>query len=113
MGFLPPPRVLRFLLLVAGALSCGGCFQLASVLTVRSDGTGTIQQRMLFTTAGLSQIRGLAMLGGGRGQTFDPVSEQQARAAAASMGTGVTYVSSAPIKTADGEGRDIVYSFTD
>lgn len=92
---------------------CSGCFQLTSVLAVKADGSGTIQQRLLFTSAALAQLRGLAALGGGNAQSFDPVSEQQARAAAAALGPGVEYVSSAPINTPEGQGRDITYAFTD
>lgn len=99
--------------LVMGGLACGGCFQMASVLTVKGDGSGAIEQRLLFTSAALAQLRGLAAIGGGNGQNFDPFSEQQARAAATSLGPGVTYVSSTPVKTPVGEGRDISYTFTD
>lgn len=92
---------------------CSGCFQLTSVLAVKADGSGTIQQRLLFTPAALAQIRGLAAVAGGNGQSFDPVSEPQARAAAAALGPGVAYVSSMPINTPEGQGRDITYAFTD
>ena len=103
----------RFFFLLACALTSGGCFQFASVLTVKGDGTGTIHQRVLFTSAALAQMRGLSLLGR-RGITdFDPVSEEQARAAAARLGPGVTYVSSTPISTGEGQGRDIIYAFTD
>jgi hypothetical protein len=103
----------RFFFLLACALTSGGCFQFASVLAVKGDGSGTIQQRLLFTAAALTQMRGLSLLGR-RGVTdFDPVSEEQARAAAARLGPGVTYVSSTPIMTGDGQGRDILYAFTD
>lgn len=92
---------------------CSGCFQLTSVLAVKADGSGTIEQRLLFTSAALAQIRGLAALSGGNSQSFDPVSEQQARAAAAALGPGVVYVSSMPINTLEGQGREITYAFTD
>jgi hypothetical protein len=106
--------LLRFIFLLACALTTGGCFQFASVLTVKGDGSGTIQQRVLFTSAALAQMKGLALLGRRNpGDSAEPVSEQQARAAAATLGTGVTYVSSAPIMSAEGQGRDIIYAFTD
>jgi hypothetical protein len=41
------------------------------------------------------------------------LSEQQARDAAASLGTGVTYVSSTAIDSPEGVGRDMTYAFTD
>jgi hypothetical protein len=103
---------IRLALVLAGALACNACFQFSTVLTLKADGSGTIDQRLLFTQAAVAQLRQFAALGGG-GQTFDPVSEQQARDAAATMGAGVTYVSSTPVNTSEGVGRDIKYAFTD
>jgi hypothetical protein len=107
-------RYARLLVLVCAALVSGACFQLSTVLTVNTDGSGTIRQRMLFTQAALAQLQQLAALGGSGGsQNFDPLSEQQARDAAAGLGPGVTYVSSMPISTNEGQGRDITYAFRD
>jgi hypothetical protein len=107
-------RSVRFALVLAGAVMCSACFQFSTVLTVKADGSGTIDQRLLFTQAAVAQLRQLAALGGGGGgQDFDPLSEKQAREAAQSMGSGVTYVSSIVINTSEGVGRDIKYAFTD
>src|SRR6185503_12737205 len=57
--------------------------------------------------------RQFASLGGGRGQSIDPLSERQAREMTASIGPGVTYVTSAPITTPGGQGRVTTYAFTD
>ena len=81
-------------LVLAGALMCGACFQFSTVLTLKADGSGTIDERLLFTQAAVTQLRQLASLGGD-GQAFDPLSEKQAREAATTMGRGVTCVSSA------------------
>lgn len=103
---------LRSALALAGALMCSGCFQFSTVLTLKTDGSGTIDQRILFTQAAVAQLRQLAALGGGA-QDFEPVSEQQARDAVTTMGAGVTYVSSTPVNTSEGVGREIKYAFTD
>jgi hypothetical protein len=105
-------RCLRAALALAGAITCSACFQFATVLTLKADGSGTIDQRLVFTQAAVAQLRQLAALGGG-GQNFEPVSEQQARDAATTMGSGVTYVSSTPVSNSEGIGRDIKYAFTD
>jgi hypothetical protein len=105
-------RYLRVLLLLAVAVATSACFQFSSLLVVKPDGSGTIEQRMLFTQAALAQLRQLAALGGAA-QEFDPFSEQQARDAAAALGPGVTYISSTPIDTAEGMGREIRYAFAD
>jgi hypothetical protein len=105
-------RYVRLVLILAGAIMCGACFQFSTVLTLKADGSGTIDQRLLFTQAAVAQLRQFAALGGG-GQEFDPLSEKQARDAATTMGQGVTYVSSTVINSSEGVGRDIKYAFTD
>ena len=86
---------------------------MTTVLNVNADGSGTVEHRMLFTKQALAQLRQFAAIGGGRGQAVDPTSEQQAREMASALGPGVTYVSSTPVTTPTGDGRDAVYAFTD
>jgi hypothetical protein len=104
---------LRSVLVLTGAVLCSACFQFSTVVSIKPDGSGTIDQHLLFTQAAVAQLRQFAALGGGTAGEFDPVSEQQARDAAATLGTGVTYVSSTPINSPEGVGRDIKYAFTD
>ena len=106
-------RCVRLLSLAACAALSSGCFQMTTVLRVNGDGTGTIEHRMLYTAAALAQLRQFAMLGGGRGQMLDPLSEEQARAMTASIGPGVSYVTSEPIASPIGQGRQTTYAFTD
>lgn len=94
------------------SVACSACFESTLVLRVSTDGTGTVQQQTIVKKAALSQLRSFSALGGGRA-TLDPLSEDQARALAATLGPGVTYVSSTAIKNDAGEGRDSLYSFTD
>jgi hypothetical protein len=100
-------------LLVAAALAAGGCFQMTTLVSVKGDGSGTIDHTMLVTKAALAQLRQFGALAGGRGQNLDLVSEDQARAMATSLGPGVAYISSSPIDTPLGAGRRSTYSFTD
>jgi len=99
--------------LLLGAVAAGGCFQSTTVLVVKGDGSGTINQRTVVLTAALAQIRQLAAMSGRTAASIDPLSEDQARAMAASLGPGVTLVSTNAIKTAEGEGRESTYAFTD
>ncbi len=103
----------RAALLLAGALTSGACFQMTTVLKVNGDGSGTINHRMVYTKAALAQLKSFAAFGGGRGGSADPLSEQQARDMTASIGPGVSYVSSELITTPLGQGRDAIYAFTD
>jgi hypothetical protein len=85
---------------------------MTTVMKVKGDGSGTVEHRMLFTKQALAQLKQFAALGGGR-QAIDPTSEQQAQEMAAALGPGVAYLSSQPVSTPSGEGRDAVYGFAD
>jgi hypothetical protein len=104
-------HALRTAVVLAAALASSACFQMTTVLKVNADGSGTIDHRMLYSTAALAQLRQFAALGG-RGQ-MDPLSEQQARDMAATIGPGVSYVTSTPLNTPAGQGRESTYAFTD
>jgi hypothetical protein len=107
-------RSIRVACLLLTAVICAGCFQMTTVMKVNGDGSGTVEHRMLFTTQALAQLRQFAALGGARGgQAVDPTSEQQAREMASALGPGVSYVSSTPVTTPTGQGRDAIYAFTD
>jgi len=105
-------RVSRLALVVMCAAGSGACFQMSTVLKVNGDGSGTIEHRMVYSTQALAQLRQFAGFGG-RGGPIDPTSEEQFRTMAASIGPGVSYVSSEPITTPAGQGRTAIYAFTD
>jgi hypothetical protein len=109
-------RAFRVAALVAAALGSGGCFQMTTVLKVAADGSGTITHRMVYSNQALAQLRQFAAFAGRGGPNpaaFDPLSEQQARDMAGSIGPGVTYVSSEPVTSPSGQGRETTYAFTD
>ena len=106
-------RSVRFALLIGIALASSACFQMSTVLKINGDGTGTIDHRMVYSPQALAQLRQFAALGRGRGASSDPLSEDQFRNMAASIGPGVTYVKSEPITTAAGQGREATFAFTD
>jgi hypothetical protein len=102
-----------FVLIALLTIPLAGCFQSSTVIHVKADGSGTIEQRTLLTEIAMDQLRTLAILGGGNPDSADPTSEAQARALAAVIGPGVTYVSSTPLKLEKLQGRDTLYAFTD
>lgn len=104
---------IRCALVALATLPLAGCFEASTVIKLKADGSGTIEQRLLLTDAATDQLKAFAILGGGNAASADPTSEAQARSLADSLGPGVTYVSSAPVKTAKAQGRDSVYAFTD
>lgn len=95
------------------SLPLAGCFQSATVIHVKADGSGTIVQRTLLTEAAVDQLRTFAILGGGNADASDPTSEANARAMAAAIGPGVTYVSSMLVDAGNAHGRETLYSFPD
>jgi len=101
------------LAVIALSLPLVGCFQSSTVIRVKADGSGTIEQRTLLTEAAVEQLRTFAILGGGNPDSVDPTSEANVRAMAASIGPGVAYVSSMPIDSGTSHGRETIYSFTD
>lgn len=106
-------RILRFGLAALLVLPLAGCFQSSTLIRVKADGSGTIEQRLVFTEQALDQLRAFTILGGGNADNADPTSEAQARALAAAIGPGVAYVSSMPVTIGRLQGRDSTYSFAD
>ncbi len=102
----------RIAVLAIATAACSACFESTTVLRVRGDGSGTLQQRTVIKKSALAQLRSFSALGGGRA-TLDPLSEDQARTLAASLGEGVTLASTTTVDTDEGEGRDSTYAFTD
>ncbi len=99
---------------MAGSLALGGCFQSTTVMKINADGSGTLEETLAISQAGLAQMQQFAAFAGrGAKGLSDPLSEEQVRGAATALGPGVTYVGSRPVQTAEGEGRAITYAFKD
>src|SRR5690242_13885682 len=102
-------RMLARVLLLPIAVSCAACFQMTTVVKVNGDASGTIDHSMIVSKQALAQLRSFGALSGGRGANVDLTSEAQARAMAETLGPGVAYISSTPIETATGVGRQTTY----
>src|SRR3954447_26831659 len=103
-------RRLGLVLLVAALAS--GCLRSTTSITVKQDGSGTMDQEIGASPQALAMLRSFGSGGAGdkpgNVQMFGP---EQAAAAAASM--GVRFVSGEPIKTADSEGYRAHFAFDD
>jgi hypothetical protein len=107
-------RTWRLIGAVLPTILLTGCLQSTALVKVNADGSGTIENQTLMTSAALAQMRQLAgLFGGTDGKPVDPFSEQQMRELAAQMGDGVTLISTKPLKTDGAEGREAVYAFRD
>lgn len=102
----------KFAALALTAVLCSGCIRSATLVKVKADGSGTIEQTMLVN---LGLMKGMfAGLGGQTAQTPGTVNEADLKRAAERMGEGVTLLSATPVKEADGfEGSKAIYAFTD
>ncbi len=94
-----------------------GCIQSTTVINVKSDGSGTIEQVTAMSAQAIAQMGALSSMGGdkekGGAKGLDMFSTAKMKSAAPAFGTGVTFVSSTPFKNATGEGVKAIYSFTD
>ncbi|MEO5821836.1 MAG: hypothetical protein ABIT71_15140 [Vicinamibacteraceae bacterium] len=120
-------RRLAIALVVVAAVLSSACFQSETVIRVKADGTGTIEQTNLANKELLGMAAGMAKQAvqnaggtGGVGSTSpnldnigDLFDEAKIREQASSFGSGVRYVSSAPL-TQDGlSGVKATFAFDD
>ena len=107
----------RLLPILVASLLLTGCITSITSIKLRPDGGGTIEQTLTMSTEAAAQAAAFAKNFGGEAKkdAAEPefFSEQEMKDAAAKFGSGVTFVSSTPIKTAERVGRVATYQFTD
>jgi hypothetical protein len=109
----PEMRIIRLGAIAAVAVLACGCFQSTTLIHVNADGSGTIEQTTIVTSAALRQLRQFANANDEKARSLDFFSETHAQRIAESLGPDVTVASSARIKTAEGEGSKTVFAFPD
>jgi hypothetical protein len=100
----------------AASALLAGCFQSSTLVKLNPDGSGTVEQTITMSAEALKQLESFGSSMGGdknKGKTSEPFSLDEAKAAAAKMGTGVTFVSADKIDTPDHKGMKAVYAFKD
>jgi len=126
-GYTAPMRRLAIALVAAVAALSAGCFQSETVIRVKADGTGTIEQTNLADKQMLGMAAGMAKQAvenaggaGGVGSSApnldnigDLFDEAKIREQASSFGLGVRYVSSAPIAEGGLTGVKATFAFDD
>jgi hypothetical protein len=111
-------KQLLLALVLSASVLLSGCIDMESIVTVKKDGTGIIEETTLMS-AQLSSMMALAATSAGQpgGPTAGPnllMTREQADAKAKQMGMGVSLQSIEDVKSPDGrQGQKIVYSFTD
>jgi hypothetical protein len=101
-------RSMRVVLAAATALVLTGCINSSTLITVKPDGSGTVEQITLMNTAALK-----AMMPGAPGQAANPVNEDSLKRTAERMGKGVRLVSAEPMKANGFEGVKALFAFDD
>lgn len=110
--------ITKLVLAVVAAAFLSGCITSQTLIKLRPDGSGTIEQTTTMGAEAMAQLAGMAAaFGKESGAAASPppdfFSEAEARAAASKMGGDVKFVSSEKIKTAEAEGLRAIYAFTD
>jgi hypothetical protein len=111
-------RVGRVAIAAIAAAAVSGCLQSSTIIKMKPDGSGTLEETMTMSAEAVGQLGALGAMGDdkntkGSGGIDDLFSDKDARAAAAKMGQGVTFVSSEKIDTPDRKGLKAIYAFTD
>jgi hypothetical protein len=103
-------RTLRALLLVATSAALVGCINSGTLIKVKPDGSGTVEQTTLVNTAAMK-----AMMPGMTppGQGGSAVNEADLKRTAERMGKGVRLVSAEPAKAGTFEGVKALFAFDD
>lgn len=103
-------RSLRILGVLLSTLSLTACLNSTTLVKVKADGSGTVEQITMMNTAALK-----GMMGGGQGGPTGPMmNKADLERTAERMGKGVRLVSSEPVKGNTGfEGVKAVFAFDD
>jgi len=105
---------------IAAVVTCvvflGGCFQVETTVRVNTDGSGTVEERMLMSDMVISQIDEMAKAFAGPEGKSEPFSLHDVKALrkrADEMGAGVKFVSSKAVSGDGYTGYRAIYSFRD
>jgi hypothetical protein len=103
-------RMLRAVLLVTASATLVGCINSATLIKVKPDGSGTVEQTTLVNTGAMKvMMPGMTPPGPAGGA----VNEADLKRTAERMGKGVRLVSAEPAKAGTFEGTKAVFAFDD
>ncbi len=107
----------RATLVLVSAFALSGCLHSSTLIRVRPDGSGTVEQRLMFSSEGIEKAfagMGFKSTGGTTTKKSTPITEAELKTDLADLGEGVTLVSMTPISEARGfEGIAVRLAFTD
>jgi hypothetical protein len=106
----------RFILFAFCAVFLTGCLNTSTVIRVAPDGSGSLEQTLLFNAKGMEKaFAGMGLKSSGKSTTEkNPVDENMMKQAAGELGDGVSLVSVTPVKLPSGfEGVTARFRFDD
>lgn len=108
-------RFILPLLSLFAACSLTSCFQSETVVTLNKDGSGTLTEEIGFGAKAIEMLAQLAQFGGdaAKDPLADMVSEEKAKARAATLGEGVTFEKVEAVSKNGGKGAKATYRFAD
>jgi len=110
-------RLLRLSIWVLVGVLCSGCIDATTLVTVKKDGSGTIEESVYISKVVEQMLNEMTAAMGGKTASAPKTSkidENKLKAKAAKMGEGVRFVSATEEKKADGSmGTREVYAFSD
>jgi len=118
MSFPAAARFRALALLPLLALPTAGCINFETLVKVKADGSGTIVQTMTMSAETMEMMKSMKGDGGkvevgGKPMALEAKDIEQAKAEAAKMGEGVTFVKAEPIDTKEAKGMRSIYAFKD
>jgi hypothetical protein len=108
--------LLPVLLIAACIVLLVGCLQVHTVVKVKPDGSGTIEERAVMKGQMAMMMMAMAQMQDEQGDAKQKsrfYSEEEMNKRAAEMGEGVRFVSVKEIKVDDGQGYEAVFAFKD
>jgi hypothetical protein len=106
-------RFFGFFLAATVALVLMGCIDNTTKVTVKPDGSGTVDKTIILSKHLAELMISMGQKGDAASIEQGMLNEKGLKAAAARMGQGVSFVSAQKITTAKGNGYQVQYAFTD
>lgn len=118
-------RIPLFLLCGLAALLLSGCFDVETLVKVKPDGSGTVEQTVLLSKELVIQMKEMqaqfkdaAGAGGATGantkdEPFSLLNEAELKKQSTGMGEGVTFQSARKVSTQTGDGFKAIFAFKD
>ncbi len=106
-------KALRLLFATLHLLVLAGCFDVETVVRVRPDGSGQVEERMLMGGELIAMAKQMQAMSGDEAKTDSLFKREELEQRAAAMGPGVSLVSVEPLVDEKREGYVAVYAFPD